>query len=230
MKMKKFIKEWLPSWCILPLLCIVAFNSVVYWGSTILTAGRPHFDFTMEIDRMVPLLPGFSWIYVLAFPFWGANYIFSARRGKDFFYRFVAADLTIHAICLLIFVIVPTTNVRPELTGDGLSVRLLQALYDWDGGEHPYNLFPSIHCYSSWMCIYSVKGQKDIPVWYQRFSVAFAVLVVISTQVLKQHYWVDAAAAILLVEFFYRFYQKGQRQRIFQSVFENWNRKLHLDS
>ena len=150
-KFEDFIKKYLPGWAILPLVTIVVLNCLIYWGSDQLTSGRYHYDFTGTLDRMVPLVPAFIWIYILAFPFWAVNYILAAQRGKDQFYRFVATDLTIHLACFVIFLILPTTNVRPEITGNSWSEQMLQFVYAMDGGNSPSNLFPSIHCYVSWL-------------------------------------------------------------------------------
>ena len=211
MKTKKrdLLNRYIPLWSIVPLVTIMAVNCLIYWGSSALTAGRYHFDFTMA----------FVWFYILAFPFWAVGYLLATRRGKDMFYRFVATDLTIHFICFICFILIPTTNIRPEIPGNTLSEKILALVYSLDGGNSPSNLFPSIHCYVSWMCWKGVEGSEKVPKWYQRFSLVFAILIIISTQVLKQHYIVDAAAALLLVEFFWRFYQKGQRHKWVVHVF-----------
>ena len=91
-KIAAFREKYLPVWVILPLISIFVLNCLIYWGSGVLTADRYHFDFTMSLDRAVPLIPQFIWIYILAFPFWAVNYILAAQRGKDGFYRFVATD------------------------------------------------------------------------------------------------------------------------------------------
>ena len=106
MKTKKrdLLNRYIPLWSIVPLVTIMAVNCLIYWGSSALTAGRYHFDFTMAFDREVPLLPVFVWFYILAFPFWAVGYLLAARRGKDMFYRFVATDLTIHFICFICFI------------------------------------------------------------------------------------------------------------------------------
>ncbi len=219
-KKKDVLNRIIPLWAIPPLLTIVAVNFLIYWGSSVLTDSRYHYDFTMAFDRAVPLLPGFVWIYILAFPFWAIGYILAARQEKDMFYRFVATDLTIHFICFVCFMLIPTTNVRPELTGNTISEKLLMLVYSLDGGNRPSNLFPSIHCYVSWMCWKGVAGSLKIPKWYQSFSLVFAVLVILSTQVLKQHYIVDAIMALALVEFFWKFYHKGQRHNWVIKIFD----------
>ena len=65
-----------------------------------------------------------------------------------------------------------------------------------------------------------VRNSDRIPKWYQIFSLIFAVLIIISTQVLKQHYLVDAIAGVALVELAWRFYNTGNRHRVFRNFFE----------
>lgn len=223
---KDILAKLIPVWAIIPLLSILVVNTFVYSGAGILTGSRYHFDFTLAFDRAVPLIPQFIWVYVLAFPFWAMNYILAAQRGKDTFYRFVATDLTVHAVCFLVFLVLPTTNVRPQIGGDTLSEKMLMFIYAVDGGASPSNLLPSIHCYVSWLCWRGLKGAKQIPKWYQNFSLVFAVLIIVSTQVLKQHYIVDAIAGVALVEIAWRFFQGGDRQLGVQNFFEGLNRRF----
>ena len=221
---KEFLKKYLPKWAILPLLTIVAVNDLVYRGSAWLTSKRYHFDFTLGFDSEVPLIPEFVWVYILAFPFWAMSYILAAQRGKETFYRFVATDLTVHLACFVLFLLIPTTNVRPDLAGTTIAEKMLQFIYRIDGGTSPSNLFPSIHCYVSWLCYRGLKGAKEIPKWYRKFSLIFAVLVIISTQVLKQHYVVDAIAGVVMVEIAWRFYSRKSRYQGIQGFYENLNR------
>ena len=223
-KFQTFREKYLPTWAILPLISIFVLNCLIYWGSDLLTVDRYHFDFTMSIDRAVPLIPGFVWIYILAFPFWAVNYILAAQRGKDGFYRFVATDLTVHLACFVIFLLLPTTNVRPEIVGSTWSEQILKLVYALDGGNSPSNLFPSIHCYVSWLSGRGVNNSDRISKWYQIFSLIFAILIIISTQVLKQHYLVDAIAGVALVEFAWRFYNTGNRHSVFRNFFEKINK------
>ena len=128
--------------------------------------------------------------------------------------------LTVHITCFIIFLVLPTTNVRPEIAGTTWSQQMLKFVYLMDGGNSPSNLFPSIHCYVSWLSWRGVSKSENIPKWYQHFSLIFAILIIISTQVLKQHYLVDAIAGVALVELAWRFYSKGNRHEIFRHFFE----------
>ncbi len=205
-------------------MVILAVNMVVYFGGGRLTQSWRHYDLTLAFDRMVPLIPGFIWIYLLpSYLFWGICYILSAQKGKDYFYRFVACDLTIHMICLVFFLLLPTTNVRPEIAGNTLSERMLLMTYQTDGGDLPSCLFPSIHCYVSWLSFRVVREIRTLPRWASPVSCVMALLIIVSTQVLKQHYIVDAIAGVALVEIFWRFYRKGERHRGVERFFEKIN-------
>lgn len=226
MTWKQIASKYLPAWAFFPLVTIPVVNFFVYWGSGLLTAHRYHYDLTLAFDRGVPLIPEFIWIYILAFPFWAVNYILAAQRGKDVFYRFVATDLTVHMVCFVVYLILPTTNVRPEMLGKTISEKMLQFMYLIDGGTTPSNLLPSIHCYASWLSWRGLQGAKEIPKWYQHFSIIFAAMVIISTQVLKQHYIVDAIAGVGLVEIAWRFFKQGTHHIPLMNFYEKWNRKI----
>ena len=56
-------------------------------------------------------------------------------------------DLT-KVICLLFFVLLPTHNVRPPLETGGFTGWAMRTIWLLDT---PTNLFPSIHCFVSWL-------------------------------------------------------------------------------
>ena len=65
------------------------------------------------------------------------------------------------------------------------------------------NLFPSIHCFASWLSWIGVRGDKRVPLKYRCLSLVLALAVCASTLMVKQHVAVDAAAGILLAEVSY---------------------------
>lgn len=71
------------------------------------------------------------------------------------------------------------------------------------------NLFPSIHCLTSWFCVIAIRKQKHIPSWYQILSVLIAISICLSTLTTKQHVVVDTFAGVFLAEFAYWFVQKS---------------------
>lgn len=209
---KKYLLGVVPKYGVIPLLSCFMFNCIVYFGVNILTSSWKHYDFTTDFDRAVPLIPEFVSIYLICYIFWVVNYILIARQEKEYCMRFVVAELLSRVICALFFILIPTTNVRPELTQGGFWVWLLGLIYQIDA---PTNLFPSIHCLVSWFCYIGIRGQKGIPKWYQVFSCIFAVLVFVSTQVTKQHYFIDIIGGVVVAE-----------GTFYLSMHVNWYRKL----
>ena len=161
--MKKYLDPICPLFAILPLLSCFGLNMLIYSGTMVMCADWYHYDLTTSLDQAIPLVPGWMYIYFGCFLFWTVNYIMVARINRndpDTFYRFVAADMISRLVCGIIFMVFPTTNVRPEVTGTGFSVFLLQFLY---GLDQPTNLFPSIHCLVSWFCYTGIRGRKEVP-------------------------------------------------------------------
>lgn len=185
---------------ILFLLCLFATNTITYYGSRLLTGDAVFNNLTLPIDSCIPFLPwtvlfywGCSWIWVV-------NYYCSAVFSKDGGKRFITAHIMGEAVCLLIFVIFPTAMTRPEITGSTFFDFGVRVTYFLD---EPDNLFPSLHCFISWMCWISVRGNKKIPKWYRILSLIVALLICLSTLTVKQHVFVDVPAGILLAELCY---------------------------
>ena len=173
----------------------VALNSLVYWTTQALAAHRTLIDMTTALDRMIPFDPRWVLIYVSCFAYWAISYVCMARQ--DDWYPIMAGDMLAKLLCGVIFLLLPTTNVRPELTGTGFTTWLMGLIYRLDP---PLDLFPSIHCMESWICFRGMLGQKSIPKWYQVFAGIFTFLVCLSTLFTRQHVIADVIAGLLLGE------------------------------
>ena len=77
----------------------------------------------------------------------------------------------------------------------------MRFLYQVDAAD---NLFPSIHCLTSWFCYIGIRGRREVPKWYRVFSCLFALAVFISTLTTKQHVIIDVIAGAALAEVAYR--------------------------
>lgn len=225
---EKKLSKVVPLYAIAGLIICWVYNTIIYSGSLVWFANRKHYDFTTDFDRAVPVIPWFVIFYLIAFAFWIVNYIIAARLGKEVYYRFATAELLAKTICLIVFFLLPTTNVRPVITETSWAWQALQHVYDFDGGAVSGNLFPSIHCYISWMCFLIVKGRKEIPKWYRAFSLFMAVMIIISTQVTKQHYIIDVAGGVLLAEGVFRLTRKVDWYLKVEKIFESVNKFLHI--
>ena len=191
----KYLSRIAPQYGVIPLISCFVFNCIIYWGTQLIDANRTKYDFTNAFDRKVPFVKEWIIIYVVCYLFWAINYILASREGNEHCFRFVTADLISRVICGIFFILIPTTNVRPEVVGTDFFSWLVQLIYFLD---KPINLFPSIHCLVSWNCYMGIKKSKRLPKGYIIFSLIFAILVCISTQFTKQHYIIDLIGGIAL--------------------------------
>ena len=116
---KDYVLRWIPKYSIIPLITALVLNTLVYSGTMVLCKGLYHHDFTTAFDRMVPVIPEFTSIYLICYVFWVVNYIMTARISREHMYRFLTADYLSRIVCGIFFVFLPTTLVRPEITGTG---------------------------------------------------------------------------------------------------------------
>lgn len=156
-----------------------------------------HYHMETAWDNRIPVLPWTVVIYFGCYLIWCVNYLIAASREKEFVWRFFAADILARLICFGFYLVLPTTNIRPEIPAQGFWNRALLLLYRIDAAD---NLFPSIHCLNSWFCYIAVRGRREIPDWYKRFSFFTALAVFLSTLTTKQHVIADVAAGVFLAE------------------------------
>lgn len=196
-KISNKIYDYVPRYAIVPLMLCVTFNFSVYWGVRLFYDDRIFHDLTTYLDEQIPLLPIFVVIYLGSYAFWITNYILISRINKEQCYRLITADLLGKLICGLIYILYPTTNIRPDMTSTGIFVDMLKFLYSIDAAN---NLFPSIHCLVSWYCYAGIRNCKAIPKWYRCVSLIVALMICISTVTTKQHVIVDVFGGVMLAE------------------------------
>ena len=194
---RDYVLGCIPRYAALPLLCALAWNTLIYNGSIFLTRNMPKLDMTGALEEAIPLQTGWIAVYFGCYLFWAVNYILVARRGEERWFRFFFAHLLAELICGICFVALPRTNLRPEVTGTGFADALVRLLYQIDPAQ---NLFPSIHCMLSWLCFAGLRSEQRLPVFYRVFCCLFALAVCASTLFLKQHCVPDVISGILLAE------------------------------
>lgn len=197
------------------LVLTLLWNQLVYCGARLIAGGWQHYDLTTAVDQRIPFLPWTVVIYFGCYLFWCVNYYLCAAQTNFRHFvkpdkltaqsvsernRFFCADALSKAICLFFFLVLPTTNVRPEITGTGLWADLMRFLYQVDAAD---NLFPSIHCLVSWLCWIGVRRRRDLPAFYRWFSLLAAVAVCLSTLTTRQHVLADVFGGVVLAEFCY---------------------------
>ncbi len=182
------------------LIVAVVWNQIVYLGGNLIARSLPHHNLEICLDQLVPFLPWTVFIYFGCYFYWAVNYTLCARQKKALAYRFFCADFLAKTVCLVLFILLPTTNIRPSVNGQTIWDNLMRLLYQIDA---PSNLFPSIHCLVSWLCYIGIRGKQNIPKWYRCSSCLMAAAVFLSTLTTKQHVFWDVAGGVLLAEVSY---------------------------
>ncbi len=190
--------NWLlPKYVRFPLLLVVLVNAFVYYLPGRLIGGSTTYDLSISLDGLLPTLPFFIVIYVLAYVQWGGGYIFHCRTGVKMCYQMAMADLIAKLLCFVLFVFLPTRINRADLVTDSFFANVTQFFYNID---EPINLFPSIHCLESYMCFRTAMMLQKKNTAYIATQGIFAVLVFLSTVFIKQHFIVDIFAGIAVCE------------------------------
>lgn len=228
--MKENWKKYLPKG--IPLvLAALAWNQIVYTGTKFIAGGWVHHNMESAWDLMLPFVPEMVTIYLGCYAFWGVNYFLGACQEERERYRLLSADILGKAVCLVIFLVFPTTNVRPELTGANIWEAVMGFVYSIDAAD---NLFPSIHCFNSWIAYRAVRKNSLAPKWYRVVSLIIVAAVCVSTLLTKQHVIIDTIGGVLLAELCYQVTERiGFAQwygRMWTKLFERLDRKMSMSA
>ena len=164
-------------------------------------AGAYHHNLETAWDLAIPFLPWTVSIYVGTFLYWAISFLLILRSGTENAFRFLCAHCMSLLIALVFFLLLPTTNTRPQIEGGGLwnyGMRLIYAL------DTPDNLFPSLHCELSWLCFQGLKKVENVPTGGKRFALIFSLLIFVSTLTTKQHILLDVFGGWLIAEISFR--------------------------
>lgn len=180
------------------LLIIAAFGySIIVYKVGRLFAISNYHSMLTSLDLEIPLIPWTVTIYLGCYLFWGINYILAAGFSKEDAKRFITAHVIGETLCLFTFLFLPARIVRPDITGTSIFDFALKFVYSFDD---PDNLFPSVHCFISWLSWIGVRKNKAIPGVYRYCSLIMAILICISAVTTKQHVLADVFAGIILAE------------------------------
>lgn len=206
------VKDFIPSYAYKPLCCALILNFVAYYGTRVFTDSMVHYSFVSKIDQVIPFSSIFIIFYLLAYLQWIVGYIVISKESKEICYSVLFADVISKSVCMLCFLLIPTTMVRAFVYPDNFSSILVSLVYQHDA---PVNLFPSIHCLESWICFRGIMKMKTIPVWCKWVMFIISILVCASTVLVKQHVFVDVIAGIAVAELGIFFSKKWNKKNPF---------------
>ncbi len=201
--MKEFIKKNWPYYVVNIFLAIG-----VYYGSKIydLTNHATLHIHCLQtaIDRAIPFVPQFIVIYNSLEPVIYISLIFFFIFHPRIFSALASAMIALFLISNGVYLVFQTYVPRPTLTPHtNWYVDQVIKLYNSD---NPYNCFPSLHCGTSALVasFWFVKKRYRFIAWIMTI---WAVLIVLSTQFLKQHVLADILGSFIAIGLYFLFYK-----------------------
>ncbi|MBQ7089975.1 MAG: phosphatase PAP2 family protein [Clostridia bacterium] len=220
-RIQQLLLKIMPGYAWFPIGAVLFLNFFTYLVPRMLYDVHPYGYVSfieLPVDDMIPFVPAFMSIYLLCYLQWVEGFIMVGREGKSTCYRLLTAEMIAKSICLFCYFVLPTTMERPELAADGgFWEQVCSVVY---GADQPNNLFPSIHCLESWFCFRAAMHMKKTGKWHVAVHLVFALLVLASVVLVKQHLLLDIPAGILAVEIgllcsrkisFARFFEGGNK-------------------
>lgn len=199
----------------------IAIQSATYWLAQFIieTAGLALHSPETWLDAHIPFLPVFLVPYVGCFAHWVITF-YIVYKTKDGFARLFTAAVTGYVIATAIFIIWPTTITRPAEQAAGIWGFIYGIICATDA---PLNLFPSVHCFVSFLCMISTVKNSGIPHWYAWLSAVMFALVCMATVFVKQHFIIDVAGGTALGALCWAAAAKGKPRECAAHVYEALN-------
>jgi hypothetical protein len=173
---------------LLIVFCVYSFIYVNEQNALMAASGGRFSILETRWDPYIPFAPYFVFAYYLYYP-WVLLPI-PILKERQVFYHTVFAFGLLQTSAIAAFLAVPSRMARPLVTGDGIAIRMVQAMYHADPG---FNLLPSLHVAHSTLValVFFRYGRKYFPI-----VAAGTAMISISTVFIKQHYVIDIPAGL----------------------------------
>lgn len=175
----------------------LAVTSIVYFSVQAVVSDT--YSFLSPLDRRIPFIPEFIWLYHTLVPVIVGTTIFSMHRRRVFFNTIAALTLSM-AVLTCFHLVLPSYYPRQELllgADSSVSLWLVELTRQFDAA---CNTFPSGHVTFSWILYFCARQADSIKRANKLIYIylLWTILVSISTLVLKQHYIFDVISGIIL--------------------------------
>jgi membrane-associated phospholipid phosphatase len=182
------VRFYLASCFSIYIVWLFVFDSV---GRT--SAQLPSHDLTLSVDRSIPFVPEFVWIYLLGYIY----PLLPLLAVKDW-HRFNTSVLAVmlgNMVAYTAYFLLPVSFPVPAMTA-GLSAKVL-GFHNWLDFHPGANKIPSFHVASVWISYLACRRQR-LRRWGDGAVFAGAALVTLSTLFVKKHLVLDVVAGVLL--------------------------------
>ncbi|MFC5652041.1 phosphatase PAP2 family protein [Paenibacillus solisilvae] len=166
-----------------------------------------------DLDRAFPFVKIFVFPYSVWIFYLYACLLYFFMKDPLLYIRTLITYVVCALLCYVVYMVFQTTVPRPVIDGSDHATKLLAFVYNRD---QPYNCFPSIHCFSSYLVMKALYTSRFRTWLNQTLIYGMSSLIIISTFFIKQHTFLDAIAGIILAEFVFRLvtYMIGTRKAV----------------
>lgn len=149
------------------------------------------------IDNAIPFVKEFIVAYVAWYPFIILTMIYLCLKDKRVYYRTLISLLLGFVASFIIFFIFQTHVPRPDVDGNDIFSGLVRLIY---ASDKPYNCFPSLHVLESHLMVMGVNALDEKSKKVQYFTIFCSIMIILSTQFVKQHVFIDIIGGLYLAE------------------------------
>ena len=166
----------------------------MYWFLKLFQGNPIYIDY--YLDNKIPFWGWTVYIYDMFYPFSIISFILLYKKDQKAYYKGIIAAIIGCLICYVIYLIIPTIMYRPVIPEyDAFTNLVLKITYYFD--DPPLNCFPSLHCVFCFQVMFSyLKSNYNIK--RKLITTAIALLIILSTLLVKQHYIFDVISALLV--------------------------------
>ena len=191
-------------------------NGLLYWLIKLFQSNPIYINH--YLDDKIPFWGWMVYIYDMFYPFFVIAFFLLYKDDEKEYFKGIIALLIGVVFCNIIYLFMPTIMYRPVTPSyDPLTNLVLKITFFFD--EPPLNCFPSLHCLFCFQEIISFiksKCKTKRKIWVS----CCAMLIILSTLFVKQHYIYDVLSALLIalianaLSSIFHLYDKFKKKRI----------------
>ena len=163
-----------------------------------------------NVDESIPFLKIFILPYITWYGYIAIALIYLCMKNRKTYYKsLISLNIGI-VVCYIIYAIFQTTVPRPVVNETDILSKLVNIIYKYD---NPFNCFPSMHVTTTYILMKGINHTENNLITSIIFNI-IGILIIISTQFVKQHVVLDLVFAMLLSEVIFRFINNAKKEVI----------------
>lgn len=163
-----------------------------------------------NVDQTIPFLKIFIIPYITWYGYIAVGLIYLCMKNRKNYYTSLISLNVGLIVCYVIYAIFQTTVPRPVIASSDILSKLVNMIYKHD---NPYNCFPSMHVTTTYILMKGINNTENNIGISLLFNI-IGILIIISTQFVKQHVILDLIFAVLLCEVIFRFVSNVKKKDI----------------